>query len=526
MHFINPCKNPLTGDILTVLKVNGGDNVTEYSQGVTYEMLARALFENYESIYDIDLENNNYKTYHESESYRKLEVASEGEDFFASLDVNIPNIIFSEDREYVMRMLKKEALVEGLKKEKYYSFIYRVLKNDSPAYHQIRATIQMVGDKTHILMGVRNIDAMMRRDITHRKELSDMRQKEKTHMEAVLASAAAYMEVNLTKDQVLEKAMNYTSEPMKGLIKVPETPSFNRYSLLHEWMSANTVVSNNEKFRQIGSKDYLLGCFEKGEKRASVDFSVKTTAGEIQPCKEVFYLYKESSTDNIHSFCVIYDLTEQQKQEKELEELENELKLSRIQNSASQMQPHFLYNALGSIQEIVLTNPEYAADLIRDFTVHLRSCIRAMSNDEPLPFSQELKNIQAYINIEAMRLGEKLKVRYEIGTEDFRILPLSVQPLVENAIRHGVYERGMDGGTIGLRTREVADGFIIEVEDNGIGFDVAAFQERLEKKETESAGIRNIIFRLDKVMHASVKIESTVGVGTLVTIRVPKEAKI
>jgi Putative regulator of cell autolysis len=196
--------------------------------------------------------------------------------------------------------------------------------------------------------------------------------------------------------------------------------------------------------------------------------------------------------------------------------------MSRIRNSTSQMQPHFLYNALGSIQEVLQEDPQYASELIEDFTIHLRSCIRAMNSDAPQPFSMELDNIRAYVNIERMRFGEKLKIRYEIETDDFPIVPLSVQPLVENAIRHGIYQKGPAGGTVVLRTRDAGNAWQVEVEDNGVGFDVNAYRREAKSGKRDSTGLKNIIFRLDKVMHAHVDIVSTVGSGTKVTVTIPK----
>ena len=199
--------------------------------------------------------------------------------------------------------------------------------------------------------------------------------------------------------------------------------------------------------------------------------------------------------------------------------------MSRLRNFTSQMQPHFLYNALGSIQEIVLDDPAYASELIGDFTIHLRSCIRAMANDAPIPFDQELANIKAYVNIEKMRFGDKLKVLYDIQTNDFSILPLSIQPIVENAIRHGIYERGEHGGVVAIRTEKKEDAVRITVEDNGVGFDVEAFRAAVSSGKRDSTGLKNITFRLDKMMHASVNIESCVGTGTKVTVMIPKEKK-
>ena len=270
----------------------------------------------------------------------------------------------------------------------------------------------------------------------------------------------------------------------------------------------------------------MINCYEHGEKRASASFSMRMMDGQLQPCKIVFYLYHDTSTGDILSFCVLYDLTEQQRKEKELRDLENALQMSRLRNFTSQMQPHFLYNALGSIQEIVLEDPAYASELIGDFTIHLRSCIRAMANDAPIPFEQELANIKAYVNIEKMRFGDKLTVLYDIQKRDFSILPLSVQPIVENAIRHGIYERGEEGGVVTIKTAEREGNVLITVEDNGVGFDVEAYQMAISSGEKDSTGLKNIMFRLDRMMNASVDIQSCIGVGTNVTIAIPREKQI
>lgn len=221
------------------------------------------------------------------------------------------------------------------------------------------------------------------------------------------------------------------------------------------------------------------------------------------------------------SFCVIYDLTEQQKKEREMKELEQKLQLSRIKNFTSQMQPHFLYNALGSIQEIILEDATYAAKLLGDFTVYLRGCIRSMADDETISFAQELDNIRAYVSIEKMRFGEKLKVEYDLQITDFQVLPLSIQPLVENAIRHGIYQRGNQGGTVWIRTREQDSNKVILVEDDGVGFDYEEYQDKVKQYGSESTGLKNLIFRLESVLCATVEIVSAEGKGTSVTVTIP-----
>ena len=492
-------------------------------EALSHDAIVRALFENYESIYAVDAETSAYQCFHESDSYSSLRLEDRGDNFFKTMESNIIKTIYWEDQEFVRTMMSKQALLSGLNKEKFYSFVYRLMIDGKPLYHKLRATKDLVEGRPHFLIGIRNVDAAFRQDKALAEKLSSMHSKELNHLEAILASAEGYLEANLSKDSILEFC------PYKHPSRLPESLQNSAregtlsYSSFVKWHVEHMVAVNKEKFTKISHPNYLISCYEQGEKRASASFSMKTPDGQVQPCKIVFYLYQDTSSGDILSFCVLYDLTEQQRKEKELRELENELHMSRLRNFTSQMQPHFLYNALGSIQEIVLDDPAYASELIGDFTTHLRSCVRAMANDAPIPFDQELANIKAYVNIERMRFGDKLKILYDIQAKDFSILPLSVQPIVENAIRHGIYQHGEQGGIVSIRTEKNDDSVRIMVEDNGIGFDVEAFQTAISSGMRDSTGLKNITFRLDKMMHASVNIESCVDVGTAVTIIIPKE---
>ena len=499
------------------------DENGKVKSAVTYKMIAEALFENYESIYDINLETNEYKTYFQSDNYRELKLAKEGNDFFQDLPNGVRRTIAPEDRNYVLRMLAKEKLTTETSDGKYYRLIYRIQSGDEKIYHQLRAVWQSAGDGEHILMGIRNIDDLIRQRIRNENTMISMEQKENNHLEAVLATAAAYLEANISRDILLERSAGKKDETRRHIMKLPSISEISSYDELQKWIADHLIVENKEDYLRISSRDYLTDCFRKGDKRASVEFSILTEDGGEQPCRAVLYLYRERATGDIQVFCVIYDMTEQQKKERELKELEDELKMSRLRNSTSQMKPHFLYNALGSIQELILIDPEYASDLLGDFMVHMRSCVRAMESDEPIPFSEELKNIKAYVNIEKMRLGDKLDIRYEIREMDFPILPLCIQPLVENAIRHGIHKRGRKGGSVILRTRNENDAWVVQVEDSGVGFDVKKILNDVKKGKKDSAGLSNIRFRLKQVMGGTLDIQSTEGEGTIVTVRLPKE---
>ena len=206
-------------------------------------------------------------------------------------------------------------------------------------------------------------------------------------------------------------------------------------------------------------------------------------------------------------------------------QLAETLAVSRMKIAASQMQPHFLYNALSSIREVVRENPDYASDLIYDFTVHLRACIRSMTDDSLITMEQELENIRAYIGIEKMRFGEKLRVQYALESTDFQVIPLGLQPFVENSVRHGIYERGASGGTVSITETEHEAYHEICIRDDGVGFDYEQVRREVANGTRDAAGIQNSVYRFETMLQAKVEIDSCPGIGTGVTIRIPKTAE-
>ena len=234
---------------------------------------------------------------------------------------------------------------------------------------------------------------------------------------------------------------------------------------------------------------------------------------------------KTAASGIVYGYAVVTDLCkyreEQKELQRELETTRENLVQSRMQNAGSQMQPHFLYNALASIREIILDDPEYASDLVYDFTTHLRACIRAMSNGALVPFSQELENVNAYVNIEKMRFGDKLQVEYDCQITAFDIIQLSIQPLVENAIRHGIFQRGMSGGKVLVRSFQHDGNIIVCVEDNGTGFDYDAVLKEVKDGTRDSSGLASLTYRFETMMNACVTVESKIGSGTKVTVAIP-----
>jgi sensor histidine kinase YesM len=147
----------------------------------------------------------------------------------------------------------------------------------------------------------------------------------------------------------------------------------------------------------------------------------------------------------------------------------------------------------------------------------------SLKQKAPVPFSVELEHLKKYVYIEQLRFADKLKVEYDIGPTSFSLPQLSVQPLVENAVKHGVgMKKG--GGTVTIATRENETSYEVIVSDNGVGFDVAAADQiRKTRRDGRShVGMENTRKRLHDQCNADVIITSVVGEGTTARIVIPK----
>ena len=196
--------------------------------------------------------------------------------------------------------------------------------------------------------------------------------------------------------------------------------------------------------------------------------------------------------------------------------VEAQLKDSQISIMLSQIQPHFIYNTLGTIERMCLKDPRKAFDLVRNFSLYLRSKFSALNSVTPIRFAEELKHIEHYVNIERVRFPD-MNIEYNVETTDFVLPALSVQPLVENAIKHGLM-RLESGGTVEIHSYETPTHFCVEVKDDGVGFDVSRPID--EKKHV---GIRNIRGRLKAMVNGELFLESTVDAGTTAVIMIPKD---
>ena len=187
----------------------------------SYETIAKALFINYESLYDVDIESGAYYCFYQSAAYEKHGLEKRGDDFFNELKDTVPRVIVPEDQDYVLEMLSKKALNEGTQRSECYSFVYRVYRDGQPVYHKIRAKQGKEGEKTHIYLGVRDIDYLIRQEKAHSEKVRSLLQKERNHMNAILASTEGYLEINLSKDMILERSIGDRTDHSKPLSSIP-----------------------------------------------------------------------------------------------------------------------------------------------------------------------------------------------------------------------------------------------------------------------------------------------------------------
>ena len=188
----------------------------------------------------------------------------------------------------------------------------------------------------------------------------------------------------------------------------------------------------------------------------------------------------------------------------------------RIRIMMSQIQPHFLYNTLSTIQALCKTDPDKAFETTEKFGTYLRQNLDSLSKPSLIPIRKELEHIRIYAEIEAIRFPY-IRVEYDTQDLDFLIPALSLQPLVENAIRHGVRIRSE--GVVSVVTRSTPEGHEIVIKDNGKGFDVKA----AENNDATHIGLKNVRERISQMCGGTLSIDSRIDVGTTVTIVIPRQ---
>lgn len=186
----------------------------------------------------------------------------------------------------------------------------------------------------------------------------------------------------------------------------------------------------------------------------------------------------------------------------------------RIQIMMTQIQPHFLFNALNTIRALYAKDPPLGDRTLENFSTYLRQNLESLSQSDLVPVSRELEHTRLYAEIELLRFPN-VRVNYQIEDEDFLVPSLTIQPLVENAIRHGV--RSRRDALVTVSTTRDGAAHRVTIADNGVGFDL---EQKLSQERTH-IGLRNVKERVEQMCGATMVLRSEIGKGTSVTLLFP-----
>lgn len=199
---------------------------------------------------------------------------------------------------------------------------------------------------------------------------------------------------------------------------------------------------------------------------------------------------------------------------RQLAEQERKLTERRISAMMSQIRSHFIFNILATISTYCKSDAKKADDALIRFSRYLRRNIKILEEEGLIDFQTELEQLEDYIALEQLRFQNMITFVKDIEVISFQIPPLTIQPIVENAIKHGLVEQDRSG-TIMLKTEREDGVIVITITDDGVGF----VPQECEKED--SIGIKNVRFRLESMVKGSLDIESAPGKGTKVTIKIP-----
>ena len=191
-----------------------------------------------------------------------------------------------------------------------------------------------------------------------------------------------------------------------------------------------------------------------------------------------------------------------------------ELRDARASALLGQIRPHFIHNTLTSIYYLCDADPQIAKQLVRDFNTYLRANFTSLSVKTPIPFAEELDHVRAYLSVEQVRFTDKLFVEYDTPHTAFRLPALTLQPLVENAVKHNV-----DGSKpplhIRIRSAAAEGGSTVVIEDDGAGV------SGLQTQDRSHVGLQNVADRLQMLCGGTLCVSSRAEGGTIVTVFIP-----
>ena len=268
----------------------------------------------------------------------------------------------------------------------------------------------------------------------------------------------------------------------------------------------------------IATDTYLLICDRKRlSRKETVAFSLYLAIPSISMVVQVFiYGIFFIVFATVIAALIMFVVMVSDQTERYYRQVEENANL-QVEITLSQIRPHFIFNTLGAIRRLCRDDPE-AREAIGRFATYLRGNMDSLSLREPVPFTRELEHTKAYLDLEQLRFGDELTVVYDLECTDFLLPTLTLQPLVENAVVHGVREKESGAGTVTVSTRELPDRFEISVTDDGPGFD----PDEKPVDNRSHIGLENVRSRLKSLCGGDLRIASRPGHGSRVTIVLPK----
>lgn len=208
-----------------------------------------------------------------------------------------------------------------------------------------------------------------------------------------------------------------------------------------------------------------------------------------------------------------------EKSQRAIQQLQEQLEREQGNMLLNQIRSHFFYHTLNALQALIVLKPEAACKMAGDFARYLRFTLDSVTADGGIgSFREEIRAVRAYADINQQQLGDRLHMVYEIPDVDFPIPLLTIQPIVENAILHGIKPK-VGGGTVSLKLEELPDHWQVTVTDDGVGFGLEAVREK------GSIGLENVRRRIARFPGSELRITSTVGMGTQAVLTYGKRGK-
>lgn len=196
--------------------------------------------------------------------------------------------------------------------------------------------------------------------------------------------------------------------------------------------------------------------------------------------------------------------------------LQEQLEQEQTHMLLSQISSHFFYHTLNALQALIVLQPDAAYKMAGDFARYLRFNLDSITAPSGMgTFKDELRAVRAYADINVQQLGDRLKMEYDVPDIDFDIPTLTIQPVVENAILHGIKPK-IGGGTVSISVQEMVAYWQVTVTDDGVGFSPDSTDN------SKSVGLDNVRKRLSRFDGCYMTIDSQPGMGTKVVLRFAK----